>query len=413
MHPVARLDRSSGCFVPLPAMLSRGACGTKLGGAPMHLYLHVPYCVRPCPYCGFYKETVGDADVGVSGYVDAVLTELAMRSEEGVAGVAAPAPRNTDGRWAPSTIFVGGGTPTALPGDELQRLLEGLAARLDLGRLDEWTLEANPATVSAAHAARWRVLGVNRVSLGVQSWDDHVLRRLGRMHNSHQAAESLRIVRGAGFDNVNLDLLFGVPGQDARSWDATLDRAIAAVPEHLSAYCLTYEEGTAFASRLAAGDLCRDEEMEATLFEHAMERIEAAGYRQYEISNYARPGFECRHNLGYWRGHDYLGLGPGAVSTVGLARWRNAPDARVYVERLRAGRWPRAIGEPLNARMRRGEILAFALRMDEGIDEDALAEAREQFEELERQGFVLRRDGRITLTRRGRLVADEIGSLVI
>jgi oxygen-independent coproporphyrinogen-3 oxidase len=223
----------------------------------------------------------------------------------------------------PETIFFGGGTPTALTTAQLDFLLSGFRGQLDLSTLREWTFEANPGSVSEAKAKLLREFEVDRVSLGVQSFDDELLGLLGREHSAAQAEASFQLLRRAGFANLNVDLMFGLPGQTLAQWEATLRRALALEPEHISAYCLTYEEDTDFFRRHVRGEFWVDAEADADFFTLADELLGAAGFDHYEVSNYARPGFESVHNRAYWSGEDYLGLGPSAVSTVGLRRWQN------------------------------------------------------------------------------------------
>ncbi|MFQ3577452.1 MAG: radical SAM family heme chaperone HemW [Verrucomicrobiia bacterium] len=365
----------------------------------MNLYLHIPFCPKICPYCSFYKEA-SDRNK-TAGFVEAVLREAQQF-------------QTTLGqRVAPRTIFVGGGTPTALPTPLLLKLFRGLQRLMDFSMVKEWTIEMNPATVSLEKATELRQLGVTRVSMGVQSWDAMMLERLGRVHSAAQADRSFAILREAGFDNVNLDLMFAIPGQSAQTWIASLEKTFSLQPEHLSAYCLTYEEDTAYLSALLRGELVRETENEIDFFAVAMERAEAAGYHQYEISNYARPGYECQHNLGYWRGEDCLGLGPSAVSTVNGRRWKNVPDTTLYMARIGQTGHARIEEEELDGETQLAEQLAFGLRTSEGV---SLSKAKERLaclEELETEGLLERTRDRVRLTRRGRMVADEIASLVV
>lgn len=277
-----------------------------------HLYFHIPFCPKLCPYCSFYVE-VG-AKNKTASFLDALLREVELAAQ----------------RWPlqPRTIYFGGGTPTSLREDQLEYLLRGLRTRLDLRELNEWELEANPATIRPSKARLLRDLGITRLSLGVQSWDDALLKKLGRVHTARHAAETFRILRGTGFDNLNIDLMFSVPGQTVEQWRATLAETVALQPEHISAYCLTYEEDTAYFQKLTDGQFRQDDAHDAALFELTMDTLGAAGFAQYEISNYARPGRESRHNQAYWLGADYLGFGPSAFSTVGLHRWQNIPTPR-------------------------------------------------------------------------------------
>src|SRR4029077_4766226 len=265
-----------------------------------------------------------------------------------------------------------GGTPTALTIGQLEFLLRGFHDLLDLSRLIEWTMEANPGSVSARKANALKKLGVNRISLGVQSWDNRSLKLLGREHNTQQAEESFRILREAGFSNINVDLMFALPGQTLLQWQTTLDKTISLQPEHISTYCLTYEEDTEFFRRQSRGEFRADDDAEAKFFEITMSTLETAGYEQYEISNYARPDFSSAHNRGYWSGDDYLGIGPSAFSTIGRQRWQNVPDYRQYAERLMSGQSAIGSTENLTPETKRAEKIALSLRTREGVSATVL-----------------------------------------
>src|SRR5215469_11708556 len=246
-----------------------------------HIYVHIPFCARICPYCAFYKDLLDRSQT--SRFCEALLRELVGRDRRAR-------------RLLPSTIYFGGGTPTALNVAQLELLLLGFHERLDLSRLVEWTIEANPGSVSARKAGLLKKVGVNRISLGVQSWDKELLKLLGREHNTQQAEESFRILRNAGLTNINVDLMFGLPGQTGDQWRATLEQTVALQPEHISTYCLTYEQDTEFFFRHARGEFRQDPDADAEFFEMTMRILEHAGYQHYEISNYARTGFESVHN---------------------------------------------------------------------------------------------------------------------
>lgn len=375
------------------------AAGEACYGAAVirHLYVHIPFCPKVCPYCAFYKEA-SDRNK-TQAFIDSVLAELEMRGREFP--------------LQPETIFFGGGTPSALSTPQLQRLLGGLAERVDLSALREWTLEMNPATVSLEKARALLALGVDRISMGVQSWDEGLLKVLGRVHDSAQARRSYEILREAGFTNVNLDLIFGVPTQTRAQWEESLGQTIALEPEHISAYCLTYEEDTAYFARFQRGELTQDAEWDADLFEITMDRLGAAGFEQYEISNYARPGRECRHNLAYWQGADYLGVGPSAFSTAGGRRWENIADTAAYIERLAAGRPAEGAVEMLDNRTRLSERIAFSLRTQEGVAKADLQPWLEELAPLESEGLVATDGDRVKLTRRGRMVADAVAETFV
>jgi len=313
----------------------------------------------------------------------------------------------------PETIYFGGGTPSMLSIGELEYLLDGLRQCLPMGRVREWTFEVNPATVSAAKAACLRGLGVSRISMGVQSWDDAILKTLGRAHLAVQARGTYEVLREAGFSNINLDLMFAVPGQTRGQWRDTLSQTIALAPEHISAYCLTYEEDTRYFQRLQLGEFHRDDDRDAAMFEETMDMLDAAGYGHYEISNYARAGAESLHNFGYWSGADYLGFGPSAFSTVGTRRWQNIADSAAYTARVIAGTGVVSFQETISQKTRTGEVLAFGLRTDRGISAQAAAPWEAELVEFRALGLLECRDGRLRLTRRGKLMADSVAEVFV
>lgn len=353
-----------------------------------HLYVHVPFCVEKCEYCAFYSHP-GNADQ-MTAYVDAVLAELEPFRDQ----------------LSPVTIFFGGGTPTLLPVPLLQRLLLPATPA-------EWTVEANPATVTREKADALRAGGVNRISLGVQSFDDAILRRLGRIHTAPEAVATYELLRTAGFDNLNLDLMFGLPGQTDAQWRDTLQRALDLRPEHISAYSLTQEHDSDF-----WGGFQPDPDQQLAMYELTMAMLGDAGYRQYEVSNFARPGRECRHNIAYWEGKDYLGLGPSACSTIGPHRWQNVADTGQYIEALlpvgravSARRSAVSFEETLTDEVKRGERVAFGLRMNDGVP-GALVRGRWDAEiaELIAEELAQWQGDRLRLTRRGLLFADEVAA---
>jgi len=361
-------------------------------GAAQHIYVHVPFCARICPYCAFYKERADPAQA--ARFCDAILAELST------------ATAGSD--VCPETIFFGGGTPTALTTAQLETLVSGFHARLDLSKLKEWTVEANPGSVSERKAQLLRDAGVNRISLGIQSFDDELLELLGREHSAAHAEESFDLLRRAGFCNVNVDLMFGLPGQTLGHWKKTLQRATALQPDHISAYCLTYEEDTEFFLRHTRGEFRDDPEADAEFFALADEVLGTAGFEHYEISNYARPGFESVHNRAYWRGEDYLGLGPSAVSTCGLRRWQNISDYRVYADRVLGGESPSTGDESLTPEMKRAEAIALSLRTNQGVPAAWLENRPNEIEEFVRLGLMAPLAGRYALTPAGLFLADSV-----
>lgn len=353
-----------------------------------HLYAHIPFCPKVCPYCSFYKEA-SDRNK-TQAFLDALLAEAATH---------APTLR-------PVTIFFGGGTPTALSTPQLETLINGLRERIDFSALAEFTMEMNPATVSLEKARRMRDLGVNRVSMGVQSWDPALLKTLGRVHSAEQAQRSYEILREAGFTNINLDLIFGIPGQSRTQWRQSLEKTLSLAPEHISAYCLTYEEDTEYFLRLHRSIYQPDADLDADLFEMTMNLLGDAGFAQYEISNYARPGRECRHNLAYWMGSAYIGLGPSAFSTAGPRRWKNVSNTAAYILRVNEHRDTFDFSEPVDPSTHRAERVAFGLRTNRGVPQALLA--ADKTAELESLGFLTHEHDTWFLTRKGRLVADEL-----
>jgi oxygen-independent coproporphyrinogen-3 oxidase len=310
----------------------------------------------------------------------------------------------------PTTIFFGGGTPTALTSAQLDYLLTGFRRSLDLSQLVEWTMEANPGSVSARKAGLLRQLGVTRISLGVQSWDDDLLKLLGREHDSKQVDQSFQILRGAGFENINVDLMFGLPGQSVSQWRETLERTIALGPEHVSTYCLTYEEDTEFFLRHARGEFRQSEDAEAEFLDLAMSMLEAAGYEHYEISNYAKPEFRSLHNRGYWSGADYLGIGPSAFSTIGMNRFQNIPNFRKYSDAVLSTGSVIGSVEHLTDEMKRAERVALALRTDTGVPERLLESFEAETREFVRLGLLQKADDRFVLTRAGKALADSVAA---
>lgn len=361
-----------------------------------HLYFHIPFCAKLCPYCSFYVDTRFKNKSPL--FLDALLREVKQQSA----------------RYSVKahTIYFGGGTPSSLSIGEIDSLAR-LRDLLDLSALGEWTFEINPATVSIAKARALRALGVNRISMGVQSWDDAILKTLGRIHTGPQAERTFNILREAGFENINIDLMFAVPGQTRAQWAESLEKTIALRPEHISSYCLTYEEDTEFFRKLQSHEFPQDVERDADLFEMTMDTLAAAGYTQYEISNYALPGRESRHNFAYWDAADYLGFGPGAFSTVGERRWQNIADTAAYTERILSGASPVSFEETIKPSTRAGERIAFSLRTNHGVPDALLAPWRREVDEFHKLGFLRNDGGTVLLTRKGKLMADSVAEIFV
>lgn len=319
-------------------------------GTP-HVYAHFPFCVQKCPYCDFNSHARRDAEA--EGYVDALLHEARVRG----AGV------------APRTLYVGGGTPTHAEPALLERYLTGLRQTLGDRRLEEFTVEANPGGVTPAKARALRAAGVTRVSLGAQSFDARHLRTLGRLHAPESTAASVEMLRDVGIEHLSLDLILALPGQTPAEQVEDVECVLRLGPEHVSAYVLTYEEGTAFTRWMREGRLpAPDDEREAEYQELVTERLRRAGLLRYEVSNYARPGAECLHNLGYWRNASWLGLGAGAHGHQDGRRWKNLSDPARYATAVRERGLAEEWCEVADAPTRLFETLMMGLRLREGVD---------------------------------------------
>ena len=390
------------------------------------LYIHVPFCAHKCEYCAFYSAPPS-GDV-VNRYVAALVRELELIAPD----------------CRPNTIFFGGGTPSLLTLKQWETVLLAME-RLGLTRAGEWTVECNPATVSADKAKLLRDFGVNRISMGVQSLDEQLLERLGRIHTRDQVFRSFDTLRAAGFENLNLDLMFAIPGQTMALWQRTLDEALALGSEHLSCYEVIYEEDTPLFAQLNAGEFDVDEDLACDLYDALIDRSSAAGFRQYEIANFARdrrsngqgpmtkapepqagelvigngpldlPTFACRHNVGYWRGLDSYGCGPSASEYVRGLRAKNWSNTTLYCEQLEKGRRAKEMAEALPPLGRAGELAAFGLRMNRGwgfaeftvrTGFDLRAGWQSEMGDLIRCGWAAVTGDRFHLTRAGLRFAD-------
>lgn len=309
----------------------------------------------------------------------------------------------------PRTIFFGGGTPTMLSEVHLERLLRGLRDRLDMSDLDEYTMEANPRTITASKAALMRDQGVTRVSLGIQAWDEATLKTLGRDHSPVEAEETWQVLKAVDFPSLNLDLMFSIPGQSLETWRETVQHSLSLKPDHISAYNLNYEEDTDFFRRLKAGEFRADEGRDADFFNLGIDLLEAGGFEHYEISNYARPGHRSVHNESYWLGEDYLGIGPGAFSTVGGKRWHNVKDTPRYMALALAGDDTLVEVEELTPENRRTERFGLELRTARGLPLDLIApDSRRMLDTLRDQGLLDFDDQFVRLTRTGKPLVDPI-----
>ena len=386
----------------------------------LSLYVHIPFCETKCPYCDF--NTYAGIEHMIPAYVEALAAEIERWG-------------GTLGRPAVTTLFLGGGTPSYIPAPELETVLAAVRRAFEVVPGAEATMEANPGDLLGDAPTSLSRLGFNRLSVGAQSLDDGLLGLLGRRHTAQELLDAFHAVRRAGFDNVNLDLMYGLPQQSMAQWRDTLDDALALAPEHLSLYCLTLEDGTPLKQRVEQGEIPEpDGDLAADMYLLAEELLEREGYRHYEISNWARPGRESLHNMTYWRNGSYLGVGPGAHSYLGRWRFHNLASPREYVKSMAVagpagpepagltaeavGRFPVVGGvEYVDDALEMAETLMMGLRLDEGVSVAAF-ESRfgrrldsvygEQLSELTGLGLLQQGDGVVRLTARGRLLGNEV-----
>ncbi|MFQ6058653.1 MAG: radical SAM family heme chaperone HemW [Anaerolineae bacterium] len=378
-------------------------CGSDLWDT-VSLYIHIPFCRAKCAYCDF--NSYAGLEHLFDGYVQALVREMELLGQ-------------ALGGFEIETIYLGGGTPTVLSLARLGDIMAACRRSFSVADDAEISSEANPGTVDGAYLAGLRGLGVNRLSLGVQSFDDGLLRLLGRIHTSAQAAETYRLAREAGFANINLDLIYGLPTQSLAQWRETLEHALALEPDHLSLYALALEEGTPLHAQVARGELPQpDPDLAADMYLLAQEMLGAAGYRHYEISNWARPGYECRHNLTYWRNGPYLGFGAGAHSWFGRRRYHNVLSPQEYIQRLCHGAGPIAESEEIGEALEMAETMIMGLRLiEEGVSFEGFARRfgrrleslyKKELEELRELGLIEVTEERVRLTGRGRLLGNEV-----
>jgi len=392
---------------PVDGRLPPAALAARDAGA-ISAYVHVPFCRVRCGYCDFNTYAPGEL-TGPAGsataYGTAVEREIALAGEV----------LQDAGNLSLATVFVGGGTPTLLPSEQLTGIVRRLASQWQLEDDAEVTTEANPDSVTIDSLATLRAGGFTRVSFGMQSSVPHVLATLERTHDPANVAAAVAGARTAELD-VSLDLIYGTPGESLEDWRRSLEAAIALEPDHISAYALVVEAGTKLAAQVRRGLITMpDDDDEADKYELADELLTAAGYGWYEISNWARPGKECRHNLAYWRGGDWWGFGPGAHSHVGGVRWWNVKHPGAYADRLVRGASPAAAREDLTAEQRYDEQVLLAIRLAEGLPLDVLTAAgRAAVPALVDDGLLTDepadagRPRRVVLTLRGRLLTDTV-----
>ncbi|HEY3297988.1 MAG TPA: radical SAM family heme chaperone HemW [Armatimonadota bacterium] len=372
------------------------------------IYVHIPFCVSKCLYCDFTSYPGKDHLIGE--YVEALKSEIRLYASR------------FPGTHI-STVYFGGGTPNVLKPEQLGEILDELKGSFEFDAGAEISTEANPGISGGADEGVYpfrllRDSGFNRLSLGIQSFNDDELRLLGRAHNSAQAVQGFRSARESGFDNISIDLMYGIPVQSLDSWRKTLDDALALDSEHISLYSLTVEEGTPFSAMQGAGKLeLPGDDLEADMYEEAILRLTAGGYTHYEISNFAKPGRECRHNMTYWRNEGYFGFGAGAVSYLDGVRTANISQIEEYIEKVKSGETPAASSESLAARESMGETMFLGLRTMKGIDcrvfENRYGISPDgvfgtKLAAMVSRGLVERTHGFIRLTERGLMLANEV-----
>ncbi|WP_442799900.1 radical SAM family heme chaperone HemW [Nocardia sp. NBC_01730] len=395
---------SSSAVAPSSADLSAPVL-RDFGHGPFGVYVHVPFCATRCGYCDFNTYTAGELGTSASpqSWLEALRGELATAVRE-FAALPTPTPEV-------ATIFVGGGTPSLLGGDGLAAVLAAVRGEFTLAVDAEVTTESNPESTSPEFFERIRDAGFTRVSLGMQSAAAHVLKVLDRTHTPGRAVAAAREARAAGFEHVNLDLIYGTPGETDADLDASLDAVLGAGVDHVSAYSLIVEDGTAMARRVRRGELpAPDDDVLAARYERIDARLGAAGLGWYEVSNWAAgAGAVCRHNLGYWDGGDWLGAGPGAHSHVGGVRWWNVKHPARYADRVAEGGLPAAGWEALGADERYLERVMLAVRLRTGLPLSELdASGTVAVDRVVADGRAYRSGDRLVLTDRGRLLADGV-----
>lgn len=397
------------------AQRSGGAAG-RTGPPPFApgLYIHVPFCEKLCHYCDFNTYLLRDG--GVDDYLAALEREIGLYADPGAEARGDDGVIATDVEFA--TVFIGGGTPTALTASQLSRLVKALRDSFVIAEGAEITIEANPGTLIDSRLRALRDAGVNRLSIGVQSLNDDLLRVLGRIHSARQARDCYERARIAGFDNISLDLMFGLPDQSVDDWRRTLEEVSSWEPDHLSCYSLIIEDGTPFAQWHRRGLLALPgEDAEVAMYRFTREHLASRGYVHYEIANWARPGRESRHNRIYWLNGQWLGLGPGAHSQWGGRRFANVLLPDEYARLTAEGRRPVSSEEEIPRHMAMEDTLMLGLRLLEGVDGDAFRrrfgvtleeEFGPEIDDLLGSGLLRRHRGKLALTTEGLFVANQV-----
>lgn len=357
----------------------------------LELYIHIPFCVKKCAYCDFLSGPA-DADT-IEKYVQALIREIEAVKIE------------TE-KYRVVTVFVGGGTPSVLEGEQIERIFAAVRERFGLGEADEITIEANPGTVTREKLRSYKRVGINRISFGLQSANNEELKMLGRIHTYEEFLESYRLAREEGFTNINVDLISAIPKQTLESWKRTVDAILELNPEHISAYSLIVEAGTPFEKLYGEGGSREaelpEEETERVIYQKTKEWLKEAGYERYEISNYAKEGYACRHNLGYWERKEYLGLGLGASSLIENVRFQNTDEMQIYLQYADNEEKRMLNREVLTREEELEETIFLGLRKMEGISKKEVdKEYGKQIEKMICEGFLEEEKGKIRLTERG------------
>ena len=366
------------------------------------IYIHIPFCAVKCIYCDFYSIT--DRENSIPRFINAIVKEIETCTVD-------------VSNWKLETIFIGGGTPSLLNGRNIESILNALERKYDLAQIKEWTMEANPGEAPLERLKDFRSLGINRLSMGVQSLEPDLLKFLTRIHSANQVFETYEHARNAGFENINCDLIYSMPGQSWEIWERDLLRVLDLKPDHISAYTLTLEKGTELYQFVKKGQVTMPEEDQTGgwfLKTHGI--LNSHGYSAYEISNFAKPGMECRHNLHYWRIHPFLAFGPSAHGFDGSNRWGNVRSLDQYLTQIESGNTPISMKESLTQKNLTNELIGFGLRMNEGIDLAQIPErylnqfntnlesARDKWSDV-----LILRDSSVSLTKKGMVYTDAVG----
>ena len=366
------------------------------------IYIHIPFCAVKCIYCDFYSIT--DRENSIPRFINAIVKEIETCTVD-------------VSNWKLETIFIGGGTPSLLNGRNIESILNALERKYDLAQIKEWTMEANPGEAPLERLKDFRSLGINRLSMGVQTLEPDLLKFLTRIHSPNQVFETYEHARNAGFENINCDLIYSMPGQSWEIWERDLLRVLDLKPDHISSYTLTLEKGTELYQFVKKGQVTMPEEDQTgEWFLNTHDILNSHGYSAYEISNFARQGMECRHNLHYWRIHPFLAFGPSAHGFDGSNRWGNVRSLDQYLTQIESGNTPISMKESLTQKNLTNELIGFGLRMNEGIDLAQIPErylnqfitnlesAREKWSDV-----LILRDSSVSLTKKGMVYTDAVG----